>query len=63
VKAAVYGKLSVRVELECQRCLEPMAYSLEAKPHLAFIRAQTEQEGLPESLDTPISLVSNVSEF
>jgi len=50
-KASVHGRLSVQVELECQRCLEPMAYHLEANFQLAFIRYEREQEGLPEELE------------
>jgi uncharacterized protein len=50
-KATLHGKLRARVELECQRCLEPMAYPLEADIHLAFIRYEAEQEGLPEELE------------
>jgi len=50
-RASVHGKLSVRVEMECQRCLEPMALTVETKLHLAFIRYPSEQEGLPEDLE------------
>jgi uncharacterized protein len=50
-KAYLQGTVHVRVELECQRCLGPMAYDLEANIKLAFVRNESEQEGLPEDLE------------
>ena len=50
-KAYLQGTVRVQVELECQRCLGPMNYALEARVNLAFVRSESEQEGLPEELE------------
>lgn len=51
-KAVVQGRLSVQVELECQRCLSPMPHRLDAVLQLALIRFEAEQEALPEGFES-----------
>lgn len=41
------GRVSGRLELECQRCLGPMAFPLESVFRLGLVRGEEEAAGLP----------------
>ncbi|MEM7255929.1 MAG: YceD family protein [Pseudomonadota bacterium] len=45
------GQLSTRVELQCQRCLEPVAVDITAQFAFGFIRQETDADALVDELD------------
>lgn len=47
----VYGQASTQVKLVCQRCLEPVAVSLDVKIALGFTQNEQQVQALPEDLE------------
>lgn len=47
-QAYVRGELSGELQLVCQRCMQPMAWQLEAELCLAFVYSESQIEQLPE---------------
>ncbi|NIP71652.1 MAG: DNA-binding protein [Gammaproteobacteria bacterium] len=64
----VRGSARARVELVCQRCLEPMAAELEAQFALGVVASEREGEQLPETYeplvagDEPIQLAGVIED-
>ena len=46
------GSASASVQLECQRCLEPVAVPLDVNFNLAFVASEERAAEVPESLET-----------
>lgn len=47
----MHGRISARVALACQRCLEPLTLDITAAPLLLFARAGEPGAGLPEDTE------------
>ena len=45
--ASVRGRVTGQVELICQRCLEPMEYTIEAEVCLGVVRGESAMQALP----------------
>ncbi|HEX4869360.1 MAG TPA: YceD family protein [Moraxellaceae bacterium] len=45
------GRLATRVNLTCQRCLEPVATPIEADVYLWLLRSEEQAERLPDDAD------------
>lgn len=45
------GFISARLELICQRCLEPMSLDIDVQPCLALVTSQAQAEQLPEQYE------------
>ncbi|MBV1882632.1 MAG: DUF177 domain-containing protein [Pseudomonadales bacterium] len=54
------GNAKCSVNLLCQRCLKPLAHSLEANFSLAFIYTEAQEEQLPDQYDPVMMLDDNV---
>lgn len=50
----IEGKASGSVELPCQRCLDNMAFAVEAKVHLGVVWSEDQAKSLPKYLDPVI---------
>ena len=50
-RAVITGSVSARVNLTCQRCMEPLVQDLNAEVHAAAVRDEEQAEALPEELD------------
>lgn len=50
-RTIITGSVNARVNLTCQRCLEPMVQELAAEVHAAVVRDEDQAESLPEELD------------
>lgn len=47
----VTGNISTELELECQRCLEPLKFPVHATVNLIMVWSEEQSESLPESHD------------
>ena len=45
------GKVRSELELICQRCLQPMKFSVDAEPCLGIVTSQAQAERLPENYE------------
>lgn len=45
------GQIRANLELICQRCLQALAFSLEAEPCLGIVTSQTQADRLPEQYE------------
>lgn len=59
-RACLRGTLEASLMLECQRCLEPMAWPVKSDVSLAFVEGFDEAERLPEDLDPQLVEESRV---
>lgn len=50
-RACIQGIVRATLTLECQRCLGPMSFPVEAELHLALVESAAEAERLPEVYD------------
>jgi len=50
-RAVMSGSIRAELVLQCQRCLEPLAYPVEVSVALAFVEGIEQAAQLPESLD------------
>lgn len=50
-RRVIDGTISTRLIMTCQRCLEPVEYQIEARPHLVLVWSEDQMKALPEHLD------------
>lgn len=50
-RSCVRGRVTATLELCCQRCLEPLAFQVDAAPLLGLVRGGDEAERLPQEYD------------
>jgi len=62
------GHMATSLQLECQRCMEPMELQLDKDMLIAFVKSSVEAEELPDNYDpqvveqTPIALVDLIED-
>ena len=59
-RVAVTGSIDAELELQCQRCLEPVKLEVHAEPHLAWVKSDEQLAALPEEYDPLLSADGNV---
>ena len=59
-RVAVTGNIDAELELQCQRCLEPVRLAVHAEPHLAWVRSDEQLAALPEDYDPLLSADGDV---
>lgn len=52
---AMAGRIQTTLMLECQRCMEPMAYAVDTDFAVCFIDSETQEDELPEGYEAYIS--------
>ncbi len=55
-RRVVFGEVSGRVELECQRCLRPVSHSIDSQFNLAIVYNDEMAKALPASLEPLVLL-------
>lgn len=54
-RAVVTGRVTARLVVQCQRCLEPLAIAVDSTFELAFVRGLDEAARLPESCEPALA--------
>jgi len=59
-RVLVTGRMDAELELQCQRCLEPVKLKVHAEPHLAWVKTDEQLAALPEEYEPLLSADGDV---
>ena len=59
-RVTVTGSIDAELELQCQRCLEPVRLAVHAEPHLAWVKSDEQLAALPEEYEPLLSADGDV---
>ena len=54
-RVVVTGRMDAELELQCQRCLEPVKFKVHAEPHLAWVKTDEQFAALPDGYEPLLS--------
>src|SRR5579859_44828 len=59
-RVTVTGSIDAQLQLQCQRCLEPMQLAVHAEPNLAWVKSDEQIAALPEEYEPLLSADGDV---
>lgn len=59
-RVTVTGSIDAELELQCQRCLEPVKLAVHAEPNLAWVKSDEQLAALPEEYEPLLSADGDV---
>lgn len=60
-RVVVAGRMDAELELQCQRCLEPVKLKVHAEPHLAWVKTDEQLAALPDGYEPLLSADGQVT--
>jgi uncharacterized protein len=60
-RVVVTGRMDAELELQCQRCLEPVKFKVHAEPHLAWVKTDEQLAALPDGYEPLLSADGQVA--
>jgi uncharacterized protein len=60
-RVVVTGRMDAELELQCQRCLEPVKLKVHAEPHLAWVKTDEQLAALPDGYEPLLSADGQVA--
>jgi uncharacterized protein len=60
-RVVITGSMDAELELQCQRCLEPVKLKVHAEPHLAWVRTDEQLAALPDGYEPLLSADGQVA--
>jgi uncharacterized protein len=60
-RVVVSGRMDAELELQCQRCLEPVKLKVHAEPHLAWVKSDEQVAALPDGYEPLLSADGQVA--
>ena len=60
-RVVVTGHIEAELELQCQRCLEPVRLMVHAEPHLAWVKTDEQLAALPDEYEPLLSADGRVA--
>jgi uncharacterized protein len=59
-RVTVTGSIDAELELQCQRCMEPVRLAVHAEPYLAWVKSDEQLAALPEEYEPLLSADGSV---
>jgi uncharacterized protein len=60
-RVVITGRMDAELELQCQRCLEPVKLKVHAEPHLAWVKTDEQLAALPDAYEPLLSADGQVA--